>query len=244
VDGRHDRAGPRQRLLVAAAVGACLLATSAAAVGGTGPDFGTIGLDAKSYGARVSLSTPSAKLFVAPDEFIVHRDTVQSSLQDANAGLIQAGLYRSGSALSLDNCGPRDDYVEFVEVMTLHSMAYRCQLFNSVAPGTVLTLDVFRFHAADTWGVRINGTPTGSIYPLGFAKGLPAIGSEIEDIDADYTTVARTRFNVAGHTQWTVYRAPARSAPRRVTGRTHAYPLTDHFWKLPRPPGPITIRHR
>jgi hypothetical protein len=236
--------GPRRRLLVAAGVCACVLATSAAAVGDSAPDFGTIGLDAKSYGARVSLSTPSAKLVVASDEFIVHRDVVQSSLQDPNAGLIQTGLYRSGSTISLDNCGPRADYVEFVEVKTVNSMAYRCQLFNSVAPGTVLTLDVFRFHAADTWGVRINGTPTGSIYPLGFAKGQPAIGSEIEDIDADYTTVARTRFNVAGHTQWTVYRAPARSAPRRVTGRTHAYPLTDHFWKLPRPPGPITIRHR
>jgi hypothetical protein len=221
-----------------------VLATSAAAVGDSAPDFGTIGLDAKSYGARVSLSTPSAKLVVAPDEFIVHRDAVQSSLQDPNAGLIQTGLYRSGSTLSLDNCGPRSDYVEFVEVKTVNSMAYRCQLFNSVAPGTVLTLDVFRFHAADTWGVRINGTPTGSIYPLGFAKGQPAIGSEIEDIDSDYTTVAATRFNVAGHTQWTFYGAPARSAPRRVTGTTHAYPEADHFWKLPRPPGPITIRHR
>jgi hypothetical protein len=227
---------------VAATALVCLLASTTAA-GDAGPDFGTVGVDAKSFGATVSVSTPSSLLFQAADEFIVHRDVVQSSLNASNPGLIQAGLYRSGSGIELDNCGPRSDYVEFTEVKAANAMAYRCQLFNPVSPGTILTLDVFRFHAAATWGIRFNGASTGSTYPLGFDKGSPAIGSEIAGVDTDFTTHAATRFGPTGATQWSVYRAPARSKPRRVTGSTHPYPVTDRSWTLPRPPARMTIRH-
>jgi hypothetical protein len=236
-------AGLRRRAFTTAALVVFVLASTSAA-GDSGPDFGTVGVDAKSYGTTVAVSTPSSLLFQQADEFIVHRDVVQSSLFASNPGLIQAGLYRSGTGIELDNCGPRSDYVEFAEIKAANSMAYKCQLFNPVSPGRIVTLDVFRFHAAGTWGIRFNGASTGSIYPLGFDKGSPAIGSEIADVDADFATHAATRFGPAGTTQWTVYRAPGRSQPRRVTGSTDPYPVADRFWTLPRPPARMTIRHR
>ncbi len=120
-------------------------------------DFGTLGLDGTSFRSLASLSTPSSRLCQEPDEFVVHRTVVQSSLDAAAPGVIQVGVYLSGPTIELDNCGPRSGYALFTEVKVAGSMAYRCQLYRSLAPGTLLTLDIFRYSTPATSGVRVNG---------------------------------------------------------------------------------------
>ncbi len=139
-----------------AAAGAVLLGLVGASAARSDPDFGTLGFDRGEFGSVVSLSTPSSRLYQEADEFVIHRTVVQS-LSSVEPGLIQAGVYRSGPSIELDNCGTSAGYVVFSEVKAQGSMAYRCQLFQTVAPGRVVTLDVFRFRAAATWGIRIDG---------------------------------------------------------------------------------------
>ncbi|MEA2301984.1 MAG: hypothetical protein QOE44_2519 [Solirubrobacteraceae bacterium] len=220
------------------------LAGAGAARGDT--DFGTLGLGRTSFGSFVSLSTPSSRLFQESDEFIVHRTVVQSVNGSLDPGLIQVGVYRSGPGLQLDNCGTRAGYVIYTEVKQYGSLAYRCQLFQPVSPGTILNLDVFRFHTAATWGIRINGVLTGSVYRLGFNSGEPAVGSEIVDHGQNHGTHAATRYAPAGHAAWSFYAATARQGRRRVTAgpALFEYAPSDRFWKLPPPPARMTFRHR
>lgn len=207
-------------------------------------DFGTLGVDRSAFGSVVSVRTPSAGLFQEADEFVVHRDAVGSVNNDP--GLIQAGIYRSGSTIELDNCGPRAGYVVFTEVKQVNSMAYKCQLYNQVAPGSIVTFDIFRFKAPATWGIRINGVPTGSIYRLGFNRGNPAVGSEIQDVDSNDGTRTATRFAPAGHAPWSFYTTVGRRHPRRIGARDplFAFPTSDRLWHLSRPPAPIIVSHR
>jgi hypothetical protein len=237
------RAGrrPALRLGVAGAICVWLVGTGAAS---SDPDFGTLGLNQSRFGSIVSLTTPSANLDQPASEFVVERDLVQSDNSDP--GLIQAGVYRSGSGIALDNCGAHAAYVVFTEVKAANSMAYKCQLYQDVSPGAVVTLDIFRFKTAGTWGIRIDGVPTGSIYRLGFTKGAPAIGTEIQSTNNDYETQTSTRFDSTGHAQWTVYTTTGRQHVHRVTGADSisAYPMEDHLWKITRPPAAVTIKHR
>jgi hypothetical protein len=209
------------------------------------PDFGTLGFDRSEYGALVSLSTPSSRLYQEADEFVLHRVVVQSP-SSVEPGLIQVGVYRSGPNLGLDNCGTSAAYVVFTEVKTQGSMAYRCQLYNQVAPGRVLQLDVFRFHAAATWGIRVDGRSTGSIYPLGFNRGAPAIGSEIEDHDFNAGTHTATRFGLAGHAAWSVYTTVGRMHRHAVRAGdpVSSYATNDVHWRRTGPVGHPTIHHR
>jgi hypothetical protein len=210
------------------------------------PDFGTLGLDQTRFGSVVSLVTPAAGLAQPADEFVVQRDVLQS--ENADPGLIQAGVYRSGSGISLDNCGPHAAYVVFTEVKAANSMAYRCQLYNDVSPGVVVTLDIFRFTTPGTWGIRVNGAAAGSAYRLGFTKAAPAIGTEIQSAGPgnQYLTETSTRYDPAGRARWSVYTTTGRQHVRRVTGSDSisAYPMVDHLWKITRPPSPVTIKHR
>jgi len=208
------------------------------------PDFGTLGLDRTRFGSVVSLVTPAAGLAQPDDEFVVQRTVLQSNNTDP--GLIQAGVYRSGSGISLDNCGPHAAYVVFTEVKAANSMAYKCQLYNDVSPGSVVTLDIFRFTTPGTWGIRVNGAQTGSVYRLGFTKGSPAIGTEIQAAGTGYLTQTSTRYEPAGSPRWSVYTTTGRHHARRVTGSDSisAYPMADHLWKITRPPAAVTIKHR
>ncbi|MCA1690472.1 MAG: hypothetical protein LC720_08630, partial [Actinobacteria bacterium] len=171
-------------------IAVALAVTGLAGAGGArgDSDFGTLGSGRASFGSFVSLSTPSSRLFQESDEFVVHRTVVQSVNGSLEPGLIQAGVYRSGNAIQLDNCGVQAGYVVYTEVKRYGLPAYKCQLFQAVSPGSILTLDVFRFHTAATWGIRLNGVLTGSTYPLGFNSGEPAVGSEIADIDQNHAT--------------------------------------------------------
>jgi len=231
------------RLLAAAGLALWLIGPTAAR-SDSGPDFGTLGLNSSSFGSVVSLVTPSAGLAQAGDEFVVQRDVLQSDNSDP--GLIQAGVYRSGGGIALDNCGAHTGYVVFTEVKAANSMAYKCQLYNDISPGSVITLDLFRFKTAATWGIRINGVQTGSIYRLGFSKGAPAIGTEIQSLGSGYQSQASTRYEPAGHAQWTVYTTTGRQHARKVTRHDSisAYPMADHLWKITRPPSEVTIKHR
>ncbi len=206
-------------------------------------DFGTLGIDRSEFGSVVSLRTPSAALFQEADEFVVHRDVVQSLNNDP--GLIQAGVYRSGGAISLDNCGPSTSYVVYTEVKAVNSMAYKCQLFNPVAPESVVTIDIFRFTALADWGIRINAVPTGTIYPLGFRRGDPAIGSEIEDFDGNFGTQTVTRFAPAGHAHWSVRTTIGRRHLHRVTtgDPLFTYSTSDPRWRISHPPA-VLVTHR
>jgi hypothetical protein len=231
------------RLATAAGLTLWLIGPTAAR-SDSGPDFGTLGLNTSTYGSVVSLVTPAAGLAQADDEFVVQRDVLQSDNTDP--GLIQAGVYRSGSGIALDNCGAHAAYVVFTEVKAANSMAYRCQLYNDVSPGALVTLDVFRFKTAGTWGIRLDGVQTGSIYRLGFAKAAPAIGTEIQSLGNSYQSQTSTRYEPAGAAQWTVYTTTGRQHSRRVTraDSISAYPMADHLWKTTRPPAEVTIKHR
>jgi hypothetical protein len=242
-DARRRGRRPPARLLAAAALAVWLIGP-AAARSDSGPDFGTLGLNASSYGSVVSIVTPAAGLRQPDDEFVVQRDALQSDNSDP--GLIQAGVYRSGNGIALDNCGAHPGYVVFTEVKAANAMAYKCQLYNDIAPGSVLTLAVFRFKTAGTWGIRIDGVQTGSIYRLGFSRANAAIGTEIQSVGNDFQSQTSARYEPAGRAQWTVYTTTGRQHVHKVTRHDSisAYPMEDHVWKITRPPVEVTIKHR
>src|SRR5436305_3760955 len=100
------RMGPMQgKRWVGVGLAVAGLAGAGSAQGGS--DFGTLGYGRASFGSFVSVSTPSSRLFQEPDEFVVHRTVVESVSGSLDPGLIQVGVYRSGSRLQLDNCGTR-----------------------------------------------------------------------------------------------------------------------------------------
>ena len=116
-----------------AAAGAVLLGLVGASAARSDPDFGTLGLNRTTFGSVVSLVTPAAGLAQPADEFVVERDVLQS--ENADPGLIQAGVYRSGSGISLDNCGPHAAYAVFTEVKAANSMAYGASSSTTSLPG-------------------------------------------------------------------------------------------------------------
>jgi hypothetical protein len=242
----HPRArGARTLIRLLTATGLVVwLVGPTAARSDSGPDFGTLGMNASSFGSKVSIVTPSTGLAQPGDEFVVERAVLQSDNSDP--GLIQAGIYRSGNGIALDNCGAHTAYVVFTEVKAANSMAYKCQLYNDVSPGSVVTFDLFRFKTAGTWGIRIDGVQTGSIYRLGFSRGAAAIGTEIQSLGNGYQSQTSTRYEPSGAAQWTVYTTTGRQHSRRVTSHDSlsAYPMADHQWKLTRPPAEVTVKHR
>lgn len=194
----------------------------------------------------MAIDTPSTTYLQASDEFILHRAVLQSGFS-GSPGLIQAGVYRSGSGIQLDNCGVQTSYIEYDETLPYGSTnGYVCHLYSHVTQGVIHTYDIFRHTPAANWGIYIDGNDIGRTYTLGFNTGYAAIGSEIQDVNTDWTTEAATQFGPSGFMQWSYYTTVLRTNPHIVDSGdvTATYLPRDGFWCVPSQPTPMTIKHR
>lgn len=192
----------------------------------------------------MSITTPSAKLHQARSEFLLNRAAAQSSIA-ARAGLIQAGVYRSGPRIQLDNCGATDGtYKKFSERLRKGSATdYKCKLYGKSKPGQTLLYTVDSIGSKGRWRVFI-GSANGGTFSLGFNMGNPYIGGELQRAAKGLPkSQARTRYGSTS--AWSIFTKPNRGGPQTVTGLTTTALLlpTDKRWRVPVPPTPLTITH-
>lgn len=239
-----------KRRIAAAAVGALGGAAAVAAGAFGASSFGTRYVaNSHFYGSRASISVPSARFVQAPDEILLHRAVVQNELSDPNpAGLIQAGVYRSGSSAHLDECAGTNDahpYREFTERHRIRSgtNGFKCRLFRDLPPGSRgEVFSVVRRSARGQWFARV-GSLNDRPYDLGFNTAFPMIGGEINGGGGTKRSRTSARYGATG--AWEIFRAINARRARRVTGRDHTSLLvpSDGRWRVPSPPTPFTITH-
>lgn len=234
----------RPRFASPAALLVCVvLVTAPLALAST---FGTRYLDdARSFGTRVSITTPSARLHQAAAEFLLHRSVVQSAFVPRPYGLIQAGIYRSGSQQQLDNCGVTSGkYVKYSERRRVQGgvSGFKCKLYGGLKPGQTLSYTVYSKGSRGRWTVLI-GSQNGGTFSVGFDTGYPMIGGELNGSGPPFRSRTSARY---GSTQaWSVFGAPNRHKASRVVRSDATFLLqpTDSRWHVPLAPTPFTITH-
>lgn len=244
ISGRQEQG--RARWLAVSAAVACGLTLGVAPAVATN-DFGTRTMSSETYGSRVSINTPSSTYFQAADEFVLHRAVSQSGFNGASDGLVQAGIYRSGASIQLDNCGSTaGGYYRYTEYKAFGTgQPYVCQVLYSagaLTPGMNLSFEVYRTATTSTWSAMINGVVRGT-FSVAFNTAVAQMGGEIADVDNDRTTVTAAQYGPSGTMGWSYYASPNRSGATAVTSATLASPR-DAWWNVPQPPTPLTVRHR
>ncbi len=219
-------------------------ATALGASSAAASTFGTRFLQKRSYGSRVSITTPAASNKQSSDEIVLHRALVQSGFSK-DVGLVQAGVYRTGSKSQLDSCPlAARAYKEFSEHKAVRSgvKGYKCQLYNSLKPGQTVTYAVYSRGSKNKWSVRF-GSHVGGTYPVGFNTGPPMIGGELNGSKPPFTSTTSARYGSAS--AWDVFGAANLGSARKVAKSDASALLqpTDKGWHVPMAPTPLTIGH-
>jgi len=208
--------------------------------------FGTRSWNDLEFGTGVSITTPSLNQQVNVNEFILHRAVVQSDF-GATYGLIQAGIYRSGSGTHLDNCNTSANrYTKYLEHKSKGSPntldSYKCQLFAEAGPGTTYRYDVFSVAGDDNnYKVEINNELKGTFF-VNFNLSYPAVGGEIAG-PVPETTETNALY---GETKaWVVYTANGENGSQTVTNNsnTFLYSPTGPAWTVDPAPTPLRVKH-
>jgi hypothetical protein len=85
---------------------------------------------AQEFGGGVNLRVPSVGYWtLTSDEFVLHRQMSQDNFNVSTTGLVQDGLYRSGTNVHLDNCSQSiDAYRYYYEWKATNSSTFVCGL--------------------------------------------------------------------------------------------------------------------
>lgn len=180
-----------QRTLATASILICLLAVFAPVATATASsNFGTRNYNAgKRYGGQVNIRTPTiASETIDADEISLSRIVAQNSFTSGDAiGLVQGGLYRSGSGAQLDNCGASiNQYEMYTEILRAGSQNYTCTVDSVATPGGETNASIANVapSADKEWIVSVINEADSSgpfLDPtyVGFGTAFVAIGGEI-----------------------------------------------------------------
>jgi len=222
---------------------------------------------ALEYGGSVNIRTPDpASETIASNEISLARLVTQGPGSDP--GLVQAGLYRSGTNAQLDTCGSEVNQYEFYYEWRRPSGNYICGLTGSgnaetATPGADNGVSV-QGYSDGSWSAYVtSGIDGGGPYldpvSLGFATGIVSIGDELNNGDpnnpANGSTVSTLYGRGAdeignGGPGWYVYfhaMDPATfGSPGFISNplRTSRTSPTSLLWSQQNVPTPLTISHR
>lgn len=175
-------------------------------------------------------------------DFTLNRAVIQSSFSGSPA-LAQAGLYRAGSQIQLDNCSRHSNYISwtFVEWKFDGSGTYNCRAYDEVTIGTVHGFAVGV--TTQGWEMNVDCGTHVEIRRLNVNTAIPQMGGEMASTNSTYKSTSNVGYGGDG-LPWTVYRAPNLGNPITAgpnTGIVYDLPYTG--WHIPRPPTPLTISH-
>lgn len=194
-----------------------------------------------AFGSEASIQTTDpGQNQIATGEIVLHRVVVQSRLGGAlEAGLIQTGVYNSvDTSIDGPGCPPTGGttwrhYAErrSYDAGRTSQTGYICERGGDQSPGEFHGYVVFRTIDGN-WTWLFDNNPTATYY-LGFSRGRPAAGGEINSVvRAGPTGVSRTRATYGIQAPWAAYLQPGLAGYHRTRqgDDLSVYPLNDGLW--------------
>lgn len=208
--------------------------------------FGTRSFNFQKYGSSVSIRVPGANAAPVSNEFIVHRAVLQDVFTET-AGLVQAGIIRTGSEQGLDSCGSRTEWTQYGEWKSTGTpnevASYHCQYFSPAKPENIPVFSIWRIGSSSTmeWRVEINNENVATYKPS-FGAAYPAIGGEIAG--PNEPSLSKTS-SVYGQTRgWHSWNEIGRGGEFEITNNANTFIYKPNAgWNVPPVPTPFTITH-
>jgi hypothetical protein len=238
----------RQRLCVLActAVFVVMLMVRASDANAVFNVFGLRAFNFQKYGSSVSIEVPPSDPAPNSQEFVLHRAVVQSDY-GSTPGLVQLGVYRSGTGIQLDTCGARTGWTFFGEWKSAgtanESSSYHCQLFSETDHGNNTVEHIWRKNEPTTneWEAEINNVHVATYKPS-FGVGYPQIGGEIAGVHSlPATSVTQTPYGVTR--PWHSYNEPGKAGEFEVKDNSNTNAILSAKWLVSPVPSPVTVEH-
>lgn len=259
---RTRRTGVRRSVLVGTVSLGSLMTGGSAAEAAS--NFGGLyaGPTPTNYGGRSNITVPpnSTTETVASNEILLHRVVTQGN-GPSGVGLVQAGLYRSGTNTHLDLCNSSvGQYQLYVETLPQGSGNYKCNLYGTATFGHDITFKVTG-DGSGSWQAGGADEQTGASSSwgygaLGFNSGFTAISTEMNNPSPTQVADGSTSNAVFGggagsDPSWLVYAQPSyggqfRPSSSQTAQLPHTNPGTTGSpgtWSVPNVPTPVRFKH-
>lgn len=208
--------------------------------------FGIRAYNFQKYGSSVSIEVPPKDPAPNTQEFVLHRAIVSSDYS-ATGGLVQIGVYRSGTGIQLDTCGSRTGWTFFGEWKAAGTAnepsSYHCQLFSETDHGNNTVEHIWRRNEPTTneWEMEINNVPVATYKPS-FGVGYPELGGEIAGVHTlPATTVTQAPYGITR--PWHSYNGLGKSGEFEITDNSNTNKVENTNWLVSPVPSPITVEH-
>jgi hypothetical protein len=209
--------------------------------------FGLRGYDFKKYGSSISIEVPASDPAPNTQEFVLHRDIVQSD-HTWTAGLVQIGVYRSGTGIQLDNCGSRTGWTFFGEWKAAGTAnepsSYHCQLFSETDHGNNTVEHIWRkgVSSAQEWEMEINNVHVATYKPS-FSSGYPQVGGEIAGVHSLPAT-SQTWTSYGDTRTWHSWSQIGKGEEFAITNNSNTSSIEDANWYVsPLEAGGVRVEH-
>jgi hypothetical protein len=233
-------------VLAATAVFAVMLLVKAPSANAVFNVFGVRAFNYQKYGSSVSIEVPPSDPAPDSQEFVLHRAVVQSDY-GSTAGLVQVGVYRSGTGIQLDSCGARTGWTFFGEWKAAGTpnepSSYHCQLFSETDHGNNTVEHIWRWNEPTTneWEMEINNSHVATYKPS-FGVGYPQIGGEIAGVHSlPATSVTQTPYGVTR--PWHSYNGLGKSGEFEIKDNSNTTWVKYSNWLVSPVPSPVTVEH-
>ena len=235
------------RPLFAALVLACvILLLKAGTASSAFHVFGTRFYNYQKYGSSISIEVPPHDPAPNAKEVVLHRNVVQSDY-GTTPGLVQIGVYRSGSEIQLDSCGSRSGWTFFGEWKAAgtaeEASSYHCQLFSETNSGNNTVEHIWRSAStgANEWEMEINNSRVATYKPS-FGIGYPYVGGEIGGLHVLPAT--SQTFGIYGGTRpWHSWSGPGKASEFEITNNANTSIKQDTNWYVGPVPGEFSVEH-
>jgi hypothetical protein len=248
----HSQVNPNRWLrrnlcvLVAATVLLAMLLLRAPNANAVFNVFGIRAFNFQKYGSSVSIEVPPSDPAPNSQEFVLHRTVVQSDY-GATAGLVQIGVYRSGTGIQLDTCGARTGWTFFGEWKAAgtpnEASSYHCQLFSETNHGNNTVEHIWRYNEPTTneWEMEINNGHVATYKPS-FGVGYPEIGGEIAGVHSlPATSVTQAPYGITR--PWHSYNKIGKAEEFEIKDNSNTNAVQNANWLVSPVPSPVTVEH-
>lgn len=208
--------------------------------------FGLRAFKFPKYGSSVSIRVPPSDPAPNSQELVLHRAVVQSDY-GSTSGLVQIGVYRSGTGIQLDNCGVRTGWTFFGEWKAAGTAeepsSYHCQLFSETNAGNNTVEHIWRRNEPTTneWEMEINNARVATYKPS-FGVGYPQIGGEIAGVHSlPATSVTTTAYGVTR--PWHSYNQIGRAGEFEIKDNSNTDEIVSAKWLVSPVPSPVAVEH-
>jgi hypothetical protein len=236
----------RACVLACAALLAAVLLLRAPHAGAAFNVYGLRIFEFKKYGSSTSIRVPSNDTAPNSQEFVLHRTVVESD-ESNTAGLVQIGVYRSGTGIQLDTCGSRTGWTFFGEWKAAGTAnepsSYHCQLFSETNAGNNTVEHIWRRNEPTTneWEMEINNSRVATYKPS-FGIGYPEIGGEIAGVHSLPAT-SKTQAAYGVTRPWHSYNQLGKAGEFEIKDNSNTTEIENTNWLISEVPSPVVAEH-